>query len=70
MERVPSVPRPASLDAYANMWVAVLDGEVVAAAETSHHLALDLHGMDHRRRERLVVEFVRPQGDSYIVGVG
>lgn len=62
--------RPASLDVYAGMWVAVADGEVVAAAKTSHQLALNLHDMDHRRRERTVIEYVRPAAESYIVGVG
>jgi hypothetical protein len=48
-----------------------MDGdEVVAAAETSHRLALALHVMDHQKRARLVTEFVRPDGDEYIVGVG
>jgi len=51
-------------------WVGVIDDEVVAAAETSHQLALKLHDMDHRRRQRVVVEYVRPNADTYIVGVG
>ena len=62
--------RLASLDGYAGMWVAVADGEVVAAAKTSHQLALNLHNMDHRRRARTVIEYVRPAAESYIVGVG
>jgi hypothetical protein len=45
-------------------------GPVVAAAETSHSLALKLHDMDHRKRRRVVVEYVRPTTDSYIVGAG
>lgn len=70
VRRVAPVPRPEALDAYAGLWVGVVDGEVVAAAETSHQLALKLHDMDHRKREQLVVEYVRPTTDSYIVGVG
>jgi hypothetical protein len=50
------------------MWVAVIDATVVDAAHTSHQLALQLHKMDHRRRERVVIEYVRPTGDAYIVG--
>lgn len=70
MDRVAPVPRPPALDGYEGMWVAVIDGMVVLAAKTSHELALRLHDMDHRRRSRLVVQYVRPQVDSYIVGVG
>lgn len=68
--RVTPHSRPAALDAYEGLWVAVLDDEVVAAEETSHKLALKLDGMDHRKRNRVVVEFVRPSANSYIVGVG
>jgi hypothetical protein len=52
------------------MWVAVVDGEVVAAARTSHALAVKLHDMDHRQRRKAVVEFVRPTTDAYIIGAG
>jgi hypothetical protein len=62
--------RPATLETYQGLWVGVIDEEVVAAESTSHALALTLHRMDYRRRRRVVVEFVRPQTDSYIVGVG
>jgi hypothetical protein len=68
--QVAPLPRPAMLDRFEGMWVAVAGGEVVAAAETSHQLALQLHEMDHRKRQNVVVEFVRPTTDSYIVGVG
>ena len=68
--RVAALPRPAGLDRFEGMWVAVADGEVVAVAETSHKLAIRLHGMDHRKRRRVVIEYVRPTTDSYIVGAG
>jgi hypothetical protein len=68
--RVAPEPRPAELDGFDGKWVAVAGGVVIAAADTSHNLALQLHQMDHRRRERVVVEYVRPASDSYIVGVG
>jgi len=64
------VPRPAGLDAFAGLWVAVVDGEVVAAEPSSHQLATALHRMDHRKRQRAVTEFVRPTGDAFIVGAG
>lgn len=52
------------------MWVAIVEGKVVAAEHSSHGLALKMHAMDHRRRSQATVEFVRPTGDSYIVGLG
>jgi hypothetical protein len=55
---------------FEGMWVAVIDGVVAAAEPTSHALALKLIGMDHRKRDRAVVQYVRPPSDSYIVGVG
>jgi hypothetical protein len=58
------------LENFAGMWVAVVDDEVVAAAATSHALALQLYQMDHRKRRRAVVEYVRPTTDAYIVGAG
>jgi hypothetical protein len=69
-QAVPAVPRPAELDSYENLWVALIDGVVAAAEETSHKLALKLYEMDPKRRERAIVEFVRPTADSYIVGAG
>lgn len=69
-ERVRPVPRPAELDRFEGMWVAVIDGEVAVAELTSHKLALKLRDMDHRRRQRATIEYVRPRSDAYIVGVG
>lgn len=69
-QRIPPVPRPAEFDDFVGRWVAVVDGRVIAAEDTSHRLALRLHDMDHRRRRKVVVEYVRPTADSYIVGVG
>jgi hypothetical protein len=68
--RVAPIPKPADLDRFAGMWVAVVDGEVVATEHTSHRLAVKLREMDHRRRKRATVEYVRPASDSYIIGVG
>jgi hypothetical protein len=67
---VAALPRPEGLDRFEGMWVAVADGNVVAAAESSHQLALRLHDMDHRKRRQVVIEYVRPTTDSYIVGAG
>ncbi len=68
--RVSPLPRPARLARYEGLWVAVIGLEVVAAAETSQQLALMLNDMDHRRRSQVVIEFVRPTTDSYVVGAG
>lgn len=68
--RVAALPRPEGLDRFEGMWVAVSNGDVVAAAESSHKLALRLHDMDHRKRRGVVIEYVRPTTDSYIVGAG
>lgn len=69
-DRVVPVPRAAALDRYVGMWVAVIDGEVVAAEETSRALAYRLHQMDHVKRGRAVMEYVRPASAAYIVGAG
>jgi hypothetical protein len=58
------------LEKFAGLWVAVIDDEVVAAEQTSHALALKLHAMDHLKRRKAVVQFVRPATDGYIVGAG
>lgn len=68
--RVTPVPRPASLDRYEGLWVALVDGDVAVAEPTSHRLALKLHDMDHRKRRRAVIEYVRPTSASFIVGAG
>lgn len=68
--RVAPLPRAENLDTFEGMWVAIIDGEVVAAEHTSHALARKLHDMDHRKRDKAVIEFVRPTTDSYIVGAG
>lgn len=68
--KVPPIPRPAELARFEGMWVAVIDGHVQVAEHTSQRLALKLHEMDHRKRRRAVIEFVRPSSSSYIVGVG
>ena len=68
--KVGPVRKPDMLERFEGMWVAVIDGEVVAAEHTSHALALKLFNMDHRKRAKAVVQYVRPASDSYIVGVG
>ncbi len=69
-QRLAPIPRPAGLEQYAGMWVAVIAGEVVAAEETSRALAFRLHQMDHLKRRRAVMEYVRPTAAAYVVGAG
>ena len=68
--RVAALPRPSELNEFEGMWVAVDGHEIIAVGETSHQLALKLHAMDYCKRRRVVIEFVRPTTDSYIVGAG
>ena len=67
---VAPLPRPSNLEQYVGMWVAVIDGEVVAAETTSRALAYRLHQMDHVKRRRAVMEYVRPASAAYIIGAG
>lgn len=69
-DRIRPIPRLAKLDAYEGCWVAVTDGEVIAAAESSHKLALDLLALDTRKSSRAVIEYVRKGSDAFVVGVG
>ncbi len=68
--RLAPEPRTPGLSKFEGLWVAVIGDEVVAAEKSSHALALKLYEMDHPRRSRAVVEYVRPTTDSYIVGAG
>lgn len=68
--RLKPVPRLPELDAYFGMWVAVKDGKVIAADETSRGLAFRLHEMDDVGRRGAVIEYVRPSTDGYVVGAG
>ena len=52
LARMAPIPRPPALDSYHGLWVATIGDEIVAAAETSHQLALQLHNMDHRSAAR------------------
>lgn len=63
-------PSAEGLDTYANLWVAVVDGKVAQAAETSHELATRLHALPDQVRRRAIIQFVRPVADSYIIGIG
>jgi hypothetical protein len=66
---VPPSQRPAGIERFANQWVAVLDGQVIASATTSRELAAELRSLPPASREA-VMEFVRPPVVAYVVGVG
>lgn len=59
---------PAKAAEATDMWAAVIDDKLTAAEPTSHSLALKLHDMKHRRRQRVLVQYGLI-GDIYIVGV-
>lgn len=63
------VPRLRELDDFVGKWVAVKDGKVVAAAESSRALVYEVHKLGSRA-EGAVVQYVPPPSDSAMVGVG
>ena len=64
------IRRLPDLDRWTGMWVAIKDGSVIAAEETSRALAYRLRQMGPPAAGA-VTEFVRPgHEDSYAVGVG
>jgi hypothetical protein len=68
-DRIPPVPRPKNLDQYANEWVAILDGGVVAHASSSGALALELKKLGVYGQDA-VMQYVRPPVSGYVIGVG
>lgn len=68
--RVPPVPRPRELEGFDGQWVAVAGHEVVASAETSHELASKVRGKTPDQLRGIVIQYVRPKTDSYLVGAG
>ena len=62
-------PRPENLDIYENCWVALKNGEIVAAAPTSQELACEIRRLGSKA-SGCTMQFVRPSADAYIVGVG
>jgi hypothetical protein len=63
------LPYLRELDRYVSQWVAVKDGHVVAFADDSTALALRLRELGANGRGA-VMQFVQPEADAYIVGVG
>ena len=57
------------LDRWQGLWVAVKDGEVIAAASTSRELVPELHKLGERGRGA-VAQYVPRPTDKIIIGVG
>jgi hypothetical protein len=69
MPRLEPVRRNPELEKFAGLWVAVKDGHVLDAANTSSDLvtALRLRGDAARGA---VVQYVQPPTDAVMIGVG
>jgi hypothetical protein len=63
------LPYLRELDRFVGKWVAVKDGHVVAFALSSTQLALRLRELGPDGRGA-VMQFVKPEADSFVVGVG
>lgn len=63
------MPRPDELNDFEGMWVAVKDGSVIAAAESSRALVYEVHKVGDRGKGA-VAQFVPKPQRSSVVGVG
>lgn len=66
---VEPVPRPPELDNFVGKWVAIKEGRVVAAADSSRALVDEVHKLGEHGLGA-VVQFVAPPSTSFMVGVG
>lgn len=64
---VEPVAYPKELGQYSGKWVALVDGEVVAAGTTTSQLALELKRLGIKRAS---TQFIAPPSTSIRVGVG
>lgn len=72
--RRPPVPveperRLADLDRWEGMWIAVKDGEVIAAAYNSRDLVPELHKLGQKGKGA-VAQYVPRRDDAIVIGVG
>jgi hypothetical protein len=65
--RVPPLRPPPELDTFEGKWVAVAGSRVVASADTSHELGLKLRKMEPEQLKNVVMQYVHPPTDSYVV---
>ncbi len=63
------LPHLRELDKYEGRWVALRHGHVLVDASTSTELALKLRTLPDKGHGA-VMQYVQPEADSYIVGVG
>lgn len=57
------------LDDWEGYWVAVKDGDVIAAAHSSRELVRQLVEMGPRAQDA-IAQFVPPRSDTIVIGVG
>ena len=67
--RVERERRPADLNEWAGMWVAVKNGKIIAAARTSRELVPQVKAMGDAGRGA-VAQFVPRASDTIVIGVG
>ena len=67
--KVAPIRRDPALDRWVGMWIAVKDGEVVAAAYNSHELVKMVIELGPKAAGA-VAQFVPQRQDSIVIGVG
>lgn len=60
---------PAGLERWEGLWVAVKDGDVVAAAHNSRDLVVEVRKLG-RAGDGAVAQFVPPYSEEIVIGVG
>ena len=68
-ERMEPERRLPDLDRWEGLWVAVKDGEVIAAAGSSRELVPELRKLG-KKGEGAVAQYVSPRSDTIVIGVG
>ena len=68
-KRVEPERRPVGIDRYAGLWVAIKDGEVIAASENSRDLVPMVRSMG-QAAAGAVAQFVPRYTDAIVIGVG
>lgn len=68
-ERLAPEPQPADLTRWAGCWVALKNGEVIAAAHNARELVPQLHEMGSSA-DGAVARYVPRPSDAIVIGVG
>jgi hypothetical protein len=66
---VEPVPAPSGLDSYEGLWVAVKDGNVIEAAETSSQLVFQLRRRGETAKGAVMMRAPK-RTDAIVVGLG